>query len=91
MEDWVYFENLPAALEHSAQTYEDKTALSIANGISYTYNEINALVNDFATKLYGAGLERNQRVAIISENNPHWVISYFGIQKSGGIVFPRIA
>ncbi len=88
IEDWVYFENLPAALKHSAQTYGDKMALSIANGISYSYNEINALVHEFATKLYGAGLERNQRVAIISENNPHWVVSYFGIQKAGGIVAP---
>jgi long-chain acyl-CoA synthetase len=88
MEEWVYFENLPAALEHSAQKFGDKMALSIANGISYSYNEINALVNDFAAKLYGAGLEPRQRVALISENNPHWVISYYGIQKAGGIVTP---
>lgn len=87
-EDWVYFENLPAALEHSAKTYGDKTAFSIANGISYSYNEINALAYDFATRIYGAGLERNQRVALISENNPHWVASYFGILEAGGIVTP---
>lgn len=86
--DKVYFENLPQMLEASAKTYEEKTALSVAGGVSYSYREIHTLSLNIATELYGAGLQQGERVAIISENNPHWVAAYFGILKAGGIVTP---
>jgi len=86
--DKVYFENLPQMLEASANTHEEKTALSVAGGVSYSYREIQNLSVNIATELYGAGLKQGERVAIISENNPHWVAAYFGILKAGGIVAP---
>jgi long-chain acyl-CoA synthetase len=86
--DQIYFENLPDLLKATAEKYSDKTALSIAYGISYTYGEIQKMAADIATVLYGSGLGQGERVAIISENNPHWVASYFGILKAGGIVAP---
>jgi long-chain acyl-CoA synthetase len=86
--DQIYFENLPDLLQATAEKYQDKTALSIAYGISYTYGEIQKMATGIATLLYGSGLGQGERVAIISENNPHWVAAYFGILKAGGIVAP---
>jgi long-chain acyl-CoA synthetase len=87
-EDRIYFENLPGLMRASAEKYKDQTALSVANGVSYSYSEIQTLVIKIATELYGAGLQKGERVAIISENNPHWVAAYFGILQAGGIVTP---
>ncbi len=87
-EDRIYFDNLPGLLKSSAEKYKDKMALSIANGVSYSYSELLCLSNQLAVELYGAGLQKGDRVAIISENNPHWVAAYFGILQAGGIVTP---
>ncbi|MCF8225463.1 MAG: AMP-binding protein [Bacteroidales bacterium] len=87
-ENRTYFENLPELLEESALKYRDRTAVSIARGISYSYEEIHMLSLHIAVKLFGAGIKKGDRVALISENNPHWVAAYFGIMRSGGIVTP---
>jgi long-chain acyl-CoA synthetase len=87
-EDRIYFNNLPGLLKASAEKYKDKMALSVANGVSYSYSELQALATGIAIELYGSGLQQGERVAIISENNPHWVATYFGIMQAGGIVTP---
>jgi len=83
-----YFDNLPAMLRASADRFGEKQAFTIAGGISYTYNETAKLAATVAARLYGAGLEKGDRIAIISENSPHWVAAYFGIMMAGGIVTP---
>lgn len=82
------YESLPAMLEASAEEYGDKLALGIANGIEYSYNEINKIAGSVATMLYASGLEKGDNIAIIGENSPHWVSSYFGIQRAGGTAVP---
>ncbi|MEX0986919.1 MAG: AMP-binding protein [Bacteroidales bacterium] len=84
----VYFKNLPELLKTSAEKFQNKTALSVADGISYTYEDVHKLASSIATELYGSGLQKGEKVAIISENNPHWVSAYFGILMAGGIVTP---
>lgn len=86
--DWIYFENLSELLRNSAEKHTNKTGFAIPGGISYTYGETDRLATKIATMLYGAGLAQGDRVAIISENSPHWVASYFGISRAGGIVTP---
>jgi len=83
-----YFENLPLLLKSSAEKYGDNMALAIARGISYSYKELCQLSLWVAEKLYGAGVQKGDTIAIIGENTPHWTASYFGIQKAGGIVVP---
>ncbi|MFC2080071.1 AMP-binding protein [Bacteroidota bacterium] len=82
------FNNLPELLATTVEKYSEKTALSIANGVSYTYNEIQQLAFKVAEDLFGAGVEKGDKISIIGENSPHWTASYFGIQKAGGIVVP---
>mgnify|MGYP001118785996 CR=1 FL=1 len=86
--DWVYFENLSELLRNSAEKFDSKTGFFVPGGISYTYGETDQLASKVATMLYGAGVAQGDRIAIISENSPHWVASYFGISRAGGIVTP---
>ncbi|MBN2697376.1 MAG: AMP-binding protein [Bacteroidales bacterium] len=80
--------NLPQILSLNAERYPDKMALGVVNGISYSYSEMEGLADYIATMLYSIGLQQNDRVAIYSENNPHWGASYFGTLRAGGITVP---
>ena len=84
----VLHQNLPALLKSSAEKFKDKLALTIPGGPEYTYSEIDDLSSVIAAKLYGAGVKKGDKISIIGENSPQWVISYFGIQRCGAVVIP---
>ena len=59
----------------------------ISPAISYTYRELQALVNRIANVLVGKlGLVRGGRVLLRSANNPMMVATYLAVIKAGGIV-----
>ncbi len=53
-----------------------------------SYLEINNLVSLVAGGLNALGLRRKDRVAILMENCPEYIITYFAIIRAGGIVVP---
>mgnify|MGYP000563168110 CR=1 FL=1 len=53
-----------------------------------TYSEIDRLVTAVAGGLRGLGLNTKDRVAILMENCPEYIISYFAILRAGGISVP---
>lgn len=53
-----------------------------------TYSEIDRLVTLIAGGLSGMGLNPQDRAAILMENCPEYIISYFAILRSGGIAVP---
>ena len=82
------FRNIPEVLSRNSGIYGDKEALSVVNGISYSYSELNTLSRHIASMLYALGVEPDDRISIYSENNPHWVAAYFGILTTGAITVP---
>ncbi|MFV1975184.1 MAG: class I adenylate-forming enzyme family protein [Candidatus Scalindua sp.] len=50
-----------------------------------TYGELNYRTSQLASFLLKKGIQAGDRVGILSENSPEYIISYFGIQKAGGI------
>ena len=70
------------ALAHKPKggTYED---------ISYT--ELDASVAAFSKGLNALGVEKNDRVAILSENRPEWAITDFGSLKVGAVTVPMFS
>lgn len=53
-----------------------------------TYSEVRSRVETFAFGLASLGLKRGDRVAIIAENRPEWVISDLAIVSLGAIDVP---
>jgi len=53
-----------------------------------TYSEVRSRVETFAFGLASLGLKRGDRVAIIAENRPEWVISDLAITSLGAIDVP---
>ena len=60
------FNNLPDLLEVNGKKYENSPALSIANGISYTYGKLSKLAIMNAGKLYRLDVQKGDRISSIS-------------------------
>ncbi|MCL6478869.1 MAG: AMP-binding protein [Peptococcaceae bacterium] len=73
--------------ERIAAHFPNKTAL-VYLGEKYTYRELLDLVYRMATALYELGVRDNDKVMLYIQNSPQWIISYFAIQKIGGVPVP---
>jgi len=55
-------------------------------GQKIRYGELNRMIDQFANALIGKGLAKGDRVGIFMQNSPHYVITFFGIIRAGGVV-----
>jgi long-chain acyl-CoA synthetase len=53
-----------------------------------TYGELNDRIISLAADLYGIGIRRGDRVAILLPNGSHFVISYFAVVALGATIVP---
>lgn len=73
------------------QRYGDIPALQIRDGAcfrSLSYVELGRRTGDVSYQLKKIGVQRGDRVAILSESRPEWAIAFFGIVSCGGITVP---
>ncbi len=85
---WDDIHNLSHLVQYSAEHYPSRTALEGVDGTSYNYKDLEVSVRHIATLLQSSGIGQDDRVAILSENSPHWGISYFGILAAGATTVP---
>nr|HPL71257.1 AMP-binding protein [Rectinema sp.] len=65
-----------------------RPALSMVVGSVYTYRDFERLSRGIAQALASNGIKKGDRVALLAENSPQWVIAWFGIVRAGAIVVP---
>lgn len=65
----------------------DAAALSFY-GKNITYAELNTLIDGATWGLLSLGVEKGQRVAILMDNCPQFVIAYFAVQRAGAVAVP---
>lgn len=53
-----------------------------------SYSKLDELVSLCAGGLRALGLEAGERVAILMENSPEYIVSYFAILRAGGVAVP---
>lgn len=53
-----------------------------------SYSELDELVGLCAGGLRTLGLEAGDRVAVLMENSPEYIVSYFAVLRAGGVVVP---
>ncbi|MHC3817765.1 AMP-binding protein [Streptomyces sp. DT9] len=75
------------AFRDSAARSPDHPALAYFDG-RLSYRETDALSDSVAGHLAARGLERGDRVAIMLQNSPHFVIALLGAWKAGATVVP---
>ncbi len=77
--------NLKLMLENTTKQHAGKIALVLGHR-RVTYTELDEASNKVAHALIKMGIEKGDRIAIMLTNSPDFVITYFGIIKTGGIV-----
>ncbi|MEN8202873.1 MAG: AMP-binding protein [Bacteroidota bacterium] len=85
---WKGIHSLPLALKNSSRLYPSNPVFSSVDGTSYTYREVEHAAHHIATMLRSTGIGEGDKVAILSENSPHWGIAYFGILNTGAVTVP---
>jgi len=74
-------------VKRSLYRYPNKPAI-IFRDKTYTYRDFEDLTNRFANGLLDLGLNRYDRVAVLTHNTHHQAILWFSILKAGGIMVP---
>jgi long-chain acyl-CoA synthetase len=72
----------------SAREYAERPALSMVGGTPVTYAGLLERARAVAAMLVARGVNRGDRVAILSENMPEWGIAYFGVVCMAAVAVP---
>ena len=75
---------IPAA---AALKFSNKEAL-VFEGKTFSFIEINELVEKFAGGLNDLGIVQGDTITLYAENSWEWVVSYFAIARVGAIINP---
>jgi len=77
---------LPEYLEHSAYRFQDKTCLVNMDGTQYTFGQVWEAGQRLGRFLQDQGIQKGDRVGILSANVPEYVVAFQGIVHAGAVV-----
>lgn len=83
--------NLLLFLEERTKDLSENTALGIRSNIGWselTYKGISILAKRLGGYLIHNGIEKGDKIAILSESTPEWSAAFFSIVIAGGTVVP---
>lgn len=80
--------NLYTFLKNTAEKFGDRDAMKFVNGDYIKYSEFNSMARKLAFQLQKHGVKKGDKIAIWSENSPHWLIAYFAITSFGAVAVP---
>jgi len=78
---------LAEAIVLSTAHYADQEAIVFRDQY-ITYRELGEKVSALAAGLHAMGLQRGEKVALITSNCPEYVYAFFGVGHAGGVVVP---
>jgi long-chain acyl-CoA synthetase len=76
--------NVADAFRSACLYFPDKKAI-IFGGKSYTYSEMNRIIDGVARYLLKLGLANGDRLAIYMANRPEWMMFYYGAARIGAV------
>src|SRR5262245_10811272 len=74
-------------LPRAARTHGDRIALVVGDR-QFSFRELDALSNRVASGLAAIGINPGDRVSLFGPNSWEWLVSYYGIAKTGAVVNP---
>jgi len=84
-------ETINALFTESVAVHADRPALAHKDGSAYqaiTYAELSEQVRVFASGLAALGVQAGDRIAVVSENRPEWVVADLGMLALGAVNVP---
>lgn len=78
-------------VQEAASRYPDRTAVQMRTASGFrklSYRELLDAIASVSGGLGQKGISRGDRVAILSENRPEWIIAYLAVVACGAVVVP---
>lgn len=91
LEPYLRWPSLTAMTFEKLNALGDRPFLWAKRGGAYqsqSFAEIAGRIADFAHALRAFGLQPGERVALVSENRPAWLVADIGIMSAGGVTVP---
>src|SRR3989344_1525481 len=85
------YKTIPELFLETAEKYSAKPALLYKKeGVYFpiTYKELAGKVKIFALAIQKLGVKKNDKIAVLSENRPEWVISDLAVMLAGAVTVP---
>jgi long-chain acyl-CoA synthetase len=79
---------IPAMLRSSFLNFGDKPSLVFAGEQNFTYSQLEERMGLVANQLIAMGVQKGDKLVILSTNMPNWGITYLAIASIGCIVVP---
>ncbi|NLU39829.1 MAG: long-chain fatty acid--CoA ligase [Bacteroidales bacterium] len=79
---------LGGLIKRSAEQFSDKPALGYVGERPVTYGEVILKINSIIAFLEKQGITSDDKVAILSSNQPNWGITYFSLATMGVTIVP---
>lgn len=79
---------LKEMIRNTCYLYPDRPALSMVDGDPITFAKLEVQIMDTIKLLNELGVQKGDRVAILSQNMPNWGVAYLSITCMGAIVVP---
>lgn len=79
---------LPSLFYNSVKEFSDQTSLVFAGEENYTYSQLGNDVELLAEMLVEMGVQKGDKVAILSTNMPNWGKAFFAISLVGAVAVP---
>lgn len=80
--------NLPELILRTVERQPERVALE-GQGRSYTYGQLWSKAGSLARALRELGLRKGEKVFLLSDNRPEWLICDLGVLRAGGVDVPR--
>lgn len=75
-------------LDNSVAQFSERQALSFVGGKALTYAEVGVITHQLMVWMSENGIKKGDRVALLSQNMPHWGVAYLAITGMGAVVVP---
>jgi long-chain acyl-CoA synthetase len=75
-------------LERTFDQYGSMPSITFAGEQPIVYLQLKQQIQEVATGLLARGIQKGDRVAIMGENCPNWVIAYLAITSMGAVAVP---
>src|SRR5512143_352987 len=78
-------------IQEAAARYPDHIAVQMKTGdgyVRFTYRDLLNSIAAASRALSGLGIEKGDRVALLSENRPEWMIAYLSVVSLGAVIVP---
>jgi len=79
---------LKKLLDRSFELYSDKDALGSIDGAMMNYQDLKEKIFEMIAVLQANGIKAGDKVALLSENMPHWAVAYFSVTYIGAVIVP---